>query len=82
LAILSLHKIHVLFSEMVGGFEYLLSLLAVQSLIQLEPSYFRNLLALAELHYWHIDSEHNKQSPLFGITCINLYLFLLFKLIK
>jgi len=35
---LSLHKIHLLFSEIVGGFEYLLLLTAEQSLTQLEPS--------------------------------------------
>jgi len=35
---LSLHKIHLLFSEIAGGFEYLLLLSTEQSLIQLEPS--------------------------------------------
>jgi len=35
---LSLHKIHLLISELAGGFVYLLLLMAEQSLIQLEPS--------------------------------------------
>jgi len=68
---ISLHKIHLLFSEIIEGFVYLWLLSAEQSLIQLEPSYVRNLFTFAELHYWHIDPEHNKQSPLFGITSIN-----------
>jgi len=35
---LSLHKMHLLFSEIVEGFAYILLLLIKQSLIQLEPS--------------------------------------------